>query len=159
MEIENNNKNTQIQKEGVHKLLAHSHAMQFVLFIFGFCLDLIFGVKFFTGPAFLWTGLLFLVLGTILIFWAQYTSHHLNRENITKESFSKGPYRYIKNPTNWGIFFMIVGFGVITNSFFVILFGIISSLIAKFVFLNKEEKILTAKYGDPYLEYRKSVRF
>jgi protein-S-isoprenylcysteine O-methyltransferase Ste14 len=25
--------------------------------------------------------------------------------------------------------------------------------------LDKEEKILTAKYGDPYIEYRKSVRF
>jgi protein-S-isoprenylcysteine O-methyltransferase Ste14 len=150
-----------IQNQKIHKLLAHSHAMQFILFLFAFFLDLIFRIRIFMNSSFLLglVGVVFLVFGSVLIFWAQYTSHHFNKENINKESFSKGPYRYIKNPTNWGIFFMIIGFGVITNSFFIILFGIISSIIAKFVFLDKEEKILTAKYGDPYLEYRKSVRF
>ena len=148
-----------IKKWNVHTILAHSHTMQFILFLFGIFLDMIFRVKIFTNSALAGVGVILLIFGSVLIFWAQYTSHHLSKENLTKESFSHGPYRYIKNPTNYGIFFMILGFGIIANSFFVILFAFISSLIAKFVFLNKEKKILIAKYGAPYLEYRKSVKF
>ena len=157
--MESNNK-SDIQQQNIHKILANSHAMQFVLFLFGVFLDFIFKIKILPSSILVaGAGIIFLIFGSILIFWAQHTSLHLSKENITKESFSKGPYRYVKNPTNFGIFFMILGFGIIANSFFVILFDFISSLIAKFVFLNKEEKILTAKYGAPYLEYRKSVRF
>lgn len=157
--MESNNKDN-IQRQNIHKILAHSHAMQFVLFLFGVFLDLIFKIKIFPNSAILaGVGVIFLILGSILIFWAQHTSHHLKKENITKESFSKGPYHYIKNPTNFGIFFMILGFGIIMNSFFVIFFNFISSLVAKFIFLDKEKKILIAKYGAPYLEYRKSVKF
>jgi protein-S-isoprenylcysteine O-methyltransferase Ste14 len=147
-------------KDNIHKILAHSHATQLILFLFAFFLDLIFKVTIFSNSVLIsGAGVIFLILGSVLIFWAQYTSHHLSNENITKESFSKGPYHYVRNPTNLGIFFMIVGFGIIANAFFVIIFALISSLVVKFVFLDKEEKILIAKYGAPYLEYKKSVRF
>jgi len=157
--MESNNKDG-VQKQNLHNILAHSHTMQFILFLLGVLLDSIFKIRIFTSsPLIVDFGVVLLMLGSVLIFWAQYTSHHLPEEDITKESFSRGPYRYIKNPTNFGIFFMILGFGIISNSFFVILFGFISSLIAKFVFLDKEKEILISKYGAPYLEYRKSVKF
>lgn len=148
-----------IKRQSIHKILAHSHAVQFILFLFSVFLDMIFKIRIFENFSLTSMGVSILILGSVLIFWAQHTSHHLKKENITKESFRRGPYRYVKNPTNFGIFFMILGFGIIANSFFVILFSFISSLIIKFVYLNKEEKILTTKYGAPYLEYRKSVRF
>lgn len=156
--MEENIKNN-IKKLNIHKILAHSHAMQFVLFLFGVFLDFVFKIRVFANFSLVGAGVSILIFGSILIFWAQYTSHHLSKENITKESFRKGPYRYIKNPTNFGIFFMMLGFGLIANSFFIILFSIVSSLIAKFVYLDKEAKILIAKYGAPYLEYRKSIKF
>lgn len=48
---------------------------------------------------------------------------------------------------------------MIVNAFFIIVFSFISFLITKFTFLSKEEKILAEKYGAPYLEYKKSVKF
>ncbi|MFA6177738.1 MAG: isoprenylcysteine carboxylmethyltransferase family protein [Candidatus Paceibacterota bacterium] len=156
--MESNNKDS-IQKQNIHKILAHSHATQLVLFLFAVFLDIVFSIKIFTDSTLLTgAGVVFLIFGSALIFWAQYTSHHLPDENITKESFSHGPYHYVRNPTNLGIFLMVVGFGIIANSFFVIFFALISSLVVKFAFLEKEEKILTAKYGEPYLEYIKSVK-
>jgi protein-S-isoprenylcysteine O-methyltransferase Ste14 len=155
--MENNIKND-IQKQNIHKILAHSHATQLVLFLFAVFLDFVFDINLFTDSAPVGVGVVILVLGSVLIFWAQHTSRHFNKENINKESFSKGPYHFVRNPTNLGIFSMIVGFGIIANSFFVIFFALLSSLIVKFVFLEKEEKILILKYGEPYLEYIKSVK-
>lgn len=143
----------------IHKILAHSYAMHFMLLLVGVALDIIIGVKVFTSPQMLPVGAIFLVLGTILIFWAQYTSRHLKKENITKETFRHGPYHYTRTPTNFGIFFMMLGFGMIVNAFFVILSSVISFIVAKFVFLNKEEEVLAEKYGAPYVEYKKSVKF
>lgn len=158
--MENNDKDEiYLERQSVHKVLAHSHAAQFVLFLFAVFLDLMSGIKIFRNSGFAIFGVFLLILGSILIFWAQYTSRHLDKKNITKESFSRGPYRYVRNPTNFGIFFTMLGFGIIADSFFVVLFAFISSLVVKFVFLGKEEKILTLKYGAPYLEYKKLVKF
>lgn len=150
-----------LQKQSVHKILAHSYSAHFILFLIGFFLDMAFGIKFF-NPAIAGVagvGIVFLIFGSILIFWAQYTSHHLKKENITKETFCRGPYCYTRTPTNFGIFFVMLGSGIIANAFFIISFALISFLVAKFVFLKKEEKVLTAKYGAPFLEYKKSVKF
>ena len=135
--------------------------MHFILFLIGFFLDMAFNIKFF-NPATVGVagvGIIFLIFGSILIFWAQYTSHHLKKENITKETFCHGPYRYVRTPTNFGILFMMLGFGIVANGFFIISFALISFIVAKFVFLNKEEKVLVAKYGAPFLEYKKMVKF
>ena len=78
---------------------------------------------------------------------------------ITKETFSQGPYYYTKNPTNWCLFFLLLGFSMVNNLFFVFLSSIIYILITEFYFLKKQDFILTEKYGAPYLEYKKSVRF
>ena len=78
--------------------------------------------------------------------------------NVTKENFCKGPYCYARHPTHWGLFFLILGFGIILNALFVILCTLISFIVTKFVFIEKQEKILAEKYGAPYLEYKKSVK-
>jgi protein-S-isoprenylcysteine O-methyltransferase Ste14 len=83
----------------------------------------------------------------------------LDTKNLTKETFSKGPYRFTSTPTNFGLFFLILGFGMVANSFFVIVCSCIAFLIARFVFLEQEEKVLAEKYGAPYLEYKKIVKF
>jgi len=125
----------------------------------GMIFNLVFGFQVFTNPLFSYFGLVLLILGSLLIVWAQYTSAHLSMKNMTKESFSHGPYRFTRTPTNFGLFFMMLGFGLIINTLFIIIFTLIAFVVAKFIFLNKEEKILTEKYGVPYLEYKKSVKF
>jgi protein-S-isoprenylcysteine O-methyltransferase Ste14 len=78
---------------------------------------------------------------------------------LTKETFSKGPYRFTSTPTNFGLFFLMLGFGMVANSFFIMTCSCVAFIIARFVFLTQEEKVLAEKYGRPYLEYKKMVKF
>ncbi|MEK7190138.1 MAG: methyltransferase [Patescibacteria group bacterium] len=156
--MENQNQ-TPLQKPSVHKVLAHSYFMYFILFLVGLYLDLVFNLKVFNDSLVILIGLLFLIFGTFLILWAQKTSRSLKKENISRETFCHGPYCYTRSPTHLGLFSLMLGFGMMTNAFFVILFSFFSFIIAKFVFLAKEEKILAQKYGAPYLEYKKLVKF
>lgn len=158
---------TTFHKNNVHKVLAHSYATCFFFFLIGIYLDLVFsarggsafGGKVFNSSITIPIGFIFIIAGTFLVFWAQKTSKNFKKENITKENFSQGPYRFTRTPTNFGIFFLMLGFGMVTDAFFIILFSFVSFLIAKFFFLKKEERILSEKYGAPYLEYKQSVKF
>jgi len=94
-----------------------------------------------------------------LIFWAQNTSRNLNTKILTKETFSQGPYRFSSTPTNFGLFFLMLGFGMVANSFFIIFCSCVAFVIARCVFLRQEEKVLAEKYGAPYLEYKKMIKF
>jgi protein-S-isoprenylcysteine O-methyltransferase Ste14 len=156
--MENVNK-INFQKSSVHKILAHSYSTHLFLFLIGVIFDIIFQYKIFNNFLLMPIGALFLMFGTVLILWAQGTSRHLNTENISKETFCHGPYRFTRTPTNFGLFFLVLGFGIVANALFVILSSLVSFLIAKLVFLEKEEKVLAEKYGAPYLEYKKSVKF
>jgi protein-S-isoprenylcysteine O-methyltransferase Ste14 len=149
----------QPHKNKVHKVLIHSYSSFFFFFLIGVYLDLVFNLKVFESKIVEPIGLVFLILGTLLVFWAQKTSRNLKKEGITKETFARGPYRFNRSPTNLGLFFLVLGFGLIANAFFVILFSFVSLIVAKFIFLRKEEKILSEKYGAPYLEYKQSVKF
>ncbi len=147
-----------LHKNKVHRILAHSYLFYFVSFLLGLFLDFMFPVEFYEKTIMVSIGTIFLIFGTFLIIWAQRSSHKLKKENMTKETFCNGPYRYTRSPTHFGLFFMMLGFGIVVNALFVIIFTIISFFITKFIFIRKEEKILALKYGAPYLEYKKSVK-
>jgi protein-S-isoprenylcysteine O-methyltransferase Ste14 len=100
-----------------------------------------------------------LLLSSLLILWAQKSTKKFGKENVTKKSFMKGPYRYMRNPTNTGLFLASVSFGIIINSPFIIGFTLMAFFFSLFVFLKQESLILEKKYGEAYLEYKKTVRF
>jgi protein-S-isoprenylcysteine O-methyltransferase Ste14 len=143
----------------VHRILAHSYTVYFLMFLLGVVLNLVFNYKIFNGRVSVVAGFALLVFATFLIFWAQHTSRNLNVENISKETFCRGPYCYTRSPTHWGLFFLMLGFGFIANSFFIVLCTILALVLTKITFLKKEEKMLAEKYGSPYLEYKKSVKW
>ena len=150
------------RKGNVHKILAHSYTVYFVLFLVGVCLDLIFNFEIFADSVVVLAGFFFLVLATIIILWAQKTGRDLRKAGkageIKTEHFRRGPYVYTRSPTHWGLFFLTLGFGLIANAVFVVLSTLISLLISRSIFLKKQENVLAEKYGDPYLEYKKSVK-
>ena len=148
----------QSSKYQIHKVLAHSYTFYFLSFLVSLFLDLFFPLRLFKHPLIAPIGSLIIVLATFLIFWAQKTSRNLKKDILVKEDFSRGPYSLSRTPTNWGLFFLTLGFGLLANAFFVVVFSIISFIIAKLVFLKKEEMILEKKYGEPYREYKKIVR-
>ena len=148
-----------LHRNRVHKILAHSYLFYFILFLVSVCLDLVFRFNIFLSPAVAPLGIVVLFFGTFLIAWSQHTSRNMKIENLSKETFLHGPYCYTRCPTHWGVFFLMLGFGVIANALFVVLFTLISFILTKFIFLNKEEQALAEKYGDHYIEYKKLVRF
>ena len=152
--------NEGFEKYAVHHVLAHSYYFYFLLFLLGFFLDFLFPVKIFKTSIMAPIGLVLVVLATFLIFWAQKTSHGLRKiAKIQVEHFCRGPYCYTRSPTHLGLFLLTFGFGLIINAFFVVLATVITFFINRFTFLRKQEKILADKYGDPYLEYKKIVKF
>ncbi len=156
-------KEERVEKEArhlVHHTLAHSYTVYFFVLLFGVALDMFFPIRIF--PAWLsgWVGIGLLVLSSILIIWAQRSSLHLTKaEEVTKENFCKGPYCYTRTPTHWGLFLLVLGFGLMINAFFITLLTIVSFFITKLVFIKDQEAILERRYGDAYREYKKSVRF
>lgn len=146
-------------KNKVHRILAHSYSVYFLLFLISVLLDLSFDFKIFSFYLMVPIGLGIIFLSSLLILWAQKTSRNLNIENLTKDSFTKGPYSITRSPTHWGLCFLMLGFGIMTGAMFIVIFTFISFLFTKFVFLRKEETILENKYGGPYIEYKKLVRF
>ncbi|MFZ1019953.1 MAG: methyltransferase [Minisyncoccia bacterium] len=154
-----NQTETSPHKNKVHQVLAWSYFTYLVLFLTGVCLDTIFRFQLFTNFIMVPLGAVILILSTLLIFWAQRTTRNLKKNILSKEIFSQGPYYYTRSPTHWGLFFLILGFGIIANAPFVILSTLISFIVSKIFFLDKEEKILTEKYGGHYLEYKKMVKF
>lgn len=159
------NKKEQIREGGqgkysVHQVLAHSYSSYFLLFLFSFFLDLAFPIKIFNNSIMPQVGFLFLILASVLIIWAQKTGRDFRKvKEVKTEHFCRGPYCYTRIPTQWGLLFLMLGFGIITNSFFIILFTIISFFISKFIFIGKHDKILIEKYGTAYSEYKKLVKF
>jgi len=143
----------------VHHILAHSYLFYFVAFLLGMFFDFMFPLELFSQYDLSILGIVFLAVGTVLVVWAQRSTMHLKRENMTKDTFCNGPYRYTRSPTNYGIFLSLLGFGFIMNASFIIIFSCISLLVTKFIFIKKEEEILTSKYGAPYVEYKSSVKF
>ena len=143
----------------VHKVLAHSYSFYFIFFLCGVLLDIIFPIKIFKATYIVSYGFTFLVLGTLLIFWAQRTSLHLEKAHLTKEAFCHGPYCYTRSPTHWGLFLLMLGFGMIANAFFVIVLTIVAFFLTKLIFLKREEALLVKKYGEPYIEYKRAVKF
>ncbi|KKR78979.1 MAG: hypothetical protein UU24_C0020G0005 [Candidatus Nomurabacteria bacterium GW2011_GWA2_40_9] len=143
----------------VHKTLAHSYIVYFLILVLGVCLDLLFPIRIFHTSIMAPIGFVFLVFASFIIFWAQKSSRDLLKaEEVTKEHFCRGPYCYSRTPTHWGLFFLALGFGFIMNAFFIILFTIISFIITKITFVQKQEKLLEQKFGAPYTEYKKSVK-
>jgi protein-S-isoprenylcysteine O-methyltransferase Ste14 len=162
--MENDNKTQEFEhrhphKNKVHGILAHSYSVYFILFLIGVYLDIFFKFKVFTNFMMVPIGATILVLGSLLILWAQRANLDLKKDTLNKKTFCRGPYCYTRSPTHVGLFLLMLGFGIISNAFFVILFTIISFIVLKFTFLNKQEKVLAEKYGDHYMEYKKSVRF
>lgn len=155
----NNNEVLVNKKPHVSSVVVYPPMIYLGGLVLGLILDLLIPIRIESRVFFVPIGLIFLTIATILISWAQHTSRKFNKkdEKISND-FYKGPYKFSRNPTYLGLTFLVIGFGFIINSLFVAIFTILSFIITHFLFVRKEENILKEKYGEHYLEYKKSVR-
>jgi len=158
-----NEEDSSCVKDGmVHLILSHSYVVFLYAVILGAIFHTVFNFHIFQGDAYQYIGFVMIILGSILIYWAQSASASTAKTNLTgdktERDFEGGPYKYSRNPTHIGMTIMTLGLGLIVNSFFIFLFIIIASIVTKFIFLKKEELFLEKKYGAPYIAYKNKVR-
>ncbi len=158
MELSSNAVEILKKKTIVHYILSHAYMMFFFAVIFGILFE-----KFTQLPPiaeeFGSTGFLFMVLGSVIIYWAQSTSGKKTQQmpNFGIRDFALGPYKYSRNPTHIGLALLTFGFAIIMQSFLMIALLVIAYTVTKLIYIPKEEKLLEAKYGEQYLDYKKKV--
>lgn len=140
------------------KILSRSYVFYFALFLIGILIDLRFPTAYLKGGYALYLGLFFIVFSTFLIFWIKKNSKNAKKENLTKEDFMKGPYRYTSIPNHWAIFFLLLGFAVLINASITIVLTILAYFVTLPSFLKMQEKVLIEKFGEPYRKYKEIVR-
>lgn len=147
----------------VHVVLGHSYLFYFLALILGILADVFIRVRL-VGDNHPSLGFIAIVVGTILIYWAQNTSrqaHH--RKGSSSVSgymrFMGGPYEFTRSPTHLGLGLMMVGVSFVLQSVSLLVCSIVAFLVTRYIFIWKEEKILAENYGEDYIEYKKHVKF
>ena len=69
-----------------------------------------------------------------------------------------GPFRFTRNPMYLALCLLQVALGFFLNDWITLLFVIPLALILHYGVVLREERYLTAKFGEPYLELKRQVR-
>lgn len=144
----------------IHVVLGHSYLFSFFGLLVGLFIDVFWKYRL-DGSTFTSVGLIFLMVGSILIFWAQNTSRKTKNirhgKEVTHDNFFVGPYIFTRSPTHMGIAIMMLGLGLVMNSASIVITALLSYLITRYLFVQEEERLLARKYGDAYRIYKKKV--
>jgi protein-S-isoprenylcysteine O-methyltransferase Ste14 len=132
--------------------LAKSYAIYFIFSLLGLFASTIFPLGEPT-PHGQWVALLCFAVGPIIIWWAQTTS----AAQSATPYFERGPYRYLRNPTQIGILILVGGYAAVSGSIVFLLASIIGYFISDIFFFKKYEAILHAQYGEQYKQYKSTV--
>jgi len=69
-----------------------------------------------------------------------------------------GPFRFTRNPMYLTLCLVQVALGFFLNDWITLLFVVPLALIFHYGVVLREERYLTAKFGEPYLQYKREVR-
>jgi protein-S-isoprenylcysteine O-methyltransferase Ste14 len=69
-----------------------------------------------------------------------------------------GPYRFTRNPMYLALCLLQVALGFFLNDWITLLFVVPLALIFHYGVILREERYLSAKFGEPYLELKREVR-
>jgi protein-S-isoprenylcysteine O-methyltransferase Ste14 len=96
-------------------------------------------------------------LGSVLSFRAADTTV-LPMGRPTTAIVERGPYRFTRNPMYLAMTLGYIGLSLLLNNFWAIAFLPAVLLVIDVFVIRKEERYLTAKFGDSYQQYRARVR-
>lgn len=105
----------------------------------------------------------FLLLGGISIrVWAIQTlgKHFTATVTLTDDHklVRSGPYHWVRHPSYLGAFMAIVGAPVFLNAGWAVVVAVIAMSIAYYLRIGVEEKMLSAYFGEQYLDYKKQTK-
>lgn len=140
------------RSDSVHFTLARSYLAYYLCSIVGLFADTFIGFTF-DIPGASRLAITFFMIGTVLMVWAQYTSHRFRNSPDKGPYFLHGPYRFVRNPTHLGIVLLVSGYTLVSGSLVFFLVTTVGYLISN-IFFKKYEAILDRTYGDEYKNYQ-----
>lgn len=109
------------------------------------------------GYLFILMGLSFDV-GSLLYFFKAKTTFSPLQPKQTSSLVTKGTYQFTRNPMYVGLLLLLVGFACLKGSLVTFLLIPVFVMVLTTQQIIPEEVILEKKFGQQYLDYKKSVR-
>src|SRR5437868_13518783 len=107
-------------------------------------------------------GIVFLILAPTLA-WSALVAMKTAGTNVNPAKpaltiVRGGPFRFTRNPMYLALCFLQIALGFFLNDWIPLLFVIPLFLILHYGVVLREERYLTAKFGEPYLQLKREVR-
>ena len=83
------------------------------------------------------------------------TNVHPSKPTLT--IVRSGPFRFTRNPMSLALCLVQIALGFFLNDWITLLFVVPLALIFHYGVVLREERYLTAKFGEPYLQYKRGV--
>lgn len=141
----------------IHLLMSQAYFVYFLAFVLGLIVETFLKIKI-GGLLLNQIGLIVIVLATLIMYWAQTVNKTPRYKEDGTKDFSRGPYKYSRNPTQTGLFLLVLGAGFMINSYSVIIFAILALVFSIMTVIPKEEKRHIRKYKEAYIGYMKKTR-
>jgi protein-S-isoprenylcysteine O-methyltransferase Ste14 len=107
-------------------------------------------------------GIALIVLAPVLALWALVTMK-AGGTNVAPAKpaltiVRGGPFRFTRNPMYLALCLLQVALGFFLNDWLTLLFVVPLAVILHYGVILREERYLTAKFGEPYLQLKRQVR-
>ena len=107
-------------------------------------------------------GIVFLILAPTLA-WSALEAMRTAGTNVNPAKpaltiVRGGPFRFTRNPMYLALCLLQVALGFLLNDWITLLFVIPLAMILHYGVILREERYLTVKFGEPYLELKREVR-
>jgi len=133
-----------------------------ILLVLSVLLNFVFPVPVFLSPPSTYSGFLIIGFGFVMAFWSR--SLFLKNATTLQPSeeptslVTSGPFRFSRNPMYLGMASILLGVAVLLGTLVTLVFPIIFIMLIEFFIIPGEERKLEKIFGEPYREYKKSVR-
>ena len=113
-------------------------------------------------PVIRWIGAALVVLGMTPVIWGSATMHRAGT-NVPPNRpatvmVTGGPFRFSRNPLYTGLHVTFIGLCCIANSVWGAVLFVPLAAVMHYGVILREERYLEAKFGEPYRQYRSTVR-
>jgi protein-S-isoprenylcysteine O-methyltransferase Ste14 len=133
-----------------------------ILLVLSVLLNFVFPVVVFLSPPSTYSGYLIIGFGLVLALW----SRSLFLKNATTLQLSdeptslltSGPFCISRNPIYLGMASILLGVAVVLGTLVTLAFPVLFVTLIEFFIIPGEERKLEKIFGEPYREYKKSVR-
>jgi len=133
-----------------------------ILLVLSVLLNFVFPVVVFISPPSTYFGFLLIGFGFVMALWSRSlflkNSTTLQPSEEPTSLVTSGPFRLSRNPIYLGMVVILLGVAVLLGTLVTLAFPVIFVTLIEFFIIPREEQNLENLFGEPYREYKKSVR-